>query len=116
MASWPASLPQKFLANALQVGLPDNRVVSQNDTGPAKMRRRSSLQPYVISGQMRMTLTQFVALRTFVETTLVSGVSPFTFPHPLDGTDTDVRFRSLPSVGAISGRHWVINIDLEALP
>lgn len=117
MVTWPASLPQKFLSSGFQRQYPDNRMRSDNDAGPAKVRRRSSLNVYTISGSMVMTQAQVDTLDTFINTTLGSGVLNFDFPDPDDAVVTiDVRYGEKLPVLARSGAFWVVETEFEVLP
>lgn len=117
--TWPASptLPQRLLAETYSEGFADGRLVSQMETGPAKVRRRSSAMPRPIKGEMIMTAAQVASLRTFFNTTLIGGSLPFNFPDPITYPTTIlVRFAGgVPAVSAFGSRYKVA-LDLEILP
>lgn len=113
--NWPVTLPRSMAGVA--VGYPDGRLKSQTDTGPGKVRRRSTAMPYSITGQMILTRTQLATLQTFISTTLAGGTLPFNFPHPNGGASTLVRFGdSLPSWQWAGSGRVTVDIVLEALP
>src|SRR5215207_10310859 len=115
--TWPVGLPQCFTFDSLATGLADNRLRSQTDTGPAKVRPRSSAGPRPLSGQMVMTHAQIATLETFVETTLLGGSLPFTFPSQIGGSSHLVRFANeLPGWSRHGKGHMVVSMNLEILP
>src|SRR5215207_11453071 len=112
---WPVTLPQCL--DSLQTGLADNRLRSNMEIGPAKVRPRSSAGPRPMSGQMVMTDAQLMELELFVETTLLRGSLPFTFPSQRDGTTLLARFAgALPSWSRHGQGHWMVSMDMEILP
>lgn len=116
--AWPGTLPQRFLIAGNQQAVGDGRLVSQTDTGPGKMRPRSSAVPDVFSGSMRMTGAQWADLMTFGKTTLGGWSLPFTMPATDEGDDWLVRFRKdgLPSRTNIGGDRWTVSMTIEILP
>ncbi|WEX07368.1 hypothetical protein [Chelativorans sp. AA-79] len=136
MTNWPFTLPQSMRLSGFNRGLPDNRLRSQNDVGPAKVRRRASLAPYPISGDMIMTREQWGLLADFVNRTTGGGTLPFYFPDPftfdqmgivIDFADTPtatvagspllVRFGSaLPAISEDLGEYVRVDIELEIMP
>ena len=116
-ATWPADLPRCFIPDTLSTGIADNRLRTQNDTGPGKVRPRATSATRPLSGQMVMTYAQITALEDFVETTLVQGSLPFTFPSQVKGTTILVRFAdNLPTWTWIGSARMMVNLTLEVLP
>lgn len=120
--AWPAELPQKLHRDDFEESLGDNVVRSQTETGPGKVRRRSTAAAGTIDGSMTMTTEQWVALvgadrrSGFFGTTLLSGSLPFIFPDP-SGTGTLLcRFASPPARRAVSVDQWSVRLSLEVLP
>src|SRR5215207_710173 len=115
--TWPVGLPQCFTFDSLATGFADNRLRSQTDTGPAKVRPRSTAGPRPLSGQMVMTLAQIATLETFVETTLLGGSLPFTFPSQIGGAAILVRFAGeLPAWSRHGMGRMMVSMSLEILP
>lgn len=115
--NWPASLPTDMNASDYAEGMADGRLMSQTDTGPAKVRLRSSAMARPLKGSMIMTGAQVATLRTFVDTTLLGGTLPFNFTDPIDGSTVLARFaESLPTWSSLGGDNWTVNLDLEVLP
>lgn len=115
-ATWPETLPQRFLRQGNMEQLGENRLRSQTDTGPAMIRPRSSAVPGSFTGTMRMTGAQWAALITFGEATLGKWSLPFTIPEPGEEGDWLVRFHSKPSRTNIGGDRWNVSMVLEVLP
>lgn len=113
MAVWPASLPQKPLADGFSEQSAPNVVRTENDAGPTNARRRYTVPVKRLSVRFLMTSAQVATFETFHETTLASGVLPFDW--------TDPRTRSAESfcilgVGAyeVAGPgYWYVSLTLE---
>lgn len=117
-ADWPTSLPQRLNTQGSDFQLGDGRVTFTTDTGPGKMRRRSSSVAGRWTAQMTMSPAQIETLRLFVEDDLVGGSLPFTFPPPREiGDDLLVRFAEdgLPGWRNIGGQVWQVSFVLEVL-
>jgi hypothetical protein len=118
-ADWPDSLPQKLNTNGSEFQLGEGRKHFATDTGPGKMRRRSTAVSGTWTATMTMSAVQIETMRTFVETELVGGSLPFTFPPPRGiGDDLLVRFKEdgLPGWRHIGGAVWQVSFTLEVLP
>lgn len=136
MISWPSTLPQHLLVQGFGQSLPEGRVRSANDVGPPKVRRRSSQNVHIITGQMVMTFDQWADLQTFVNSTTGGGTLPFLFRDPLSkiepkleidftvgtaliqGMPLLVRFgETLPGISEALGSDLVrVTMELEVLP
>ena len=121
--TWPTDLPTRFSQDTYSEAIPDNLIRSQNDNGPANIRRRSTAVPIPVSGSMLMSSAQLETLVEFVNTTVMGGALPFTFPAHRGGDPWLVRFaeKGLPS-WVPSGfdeddeQAWDVNFGLEILP
>lgn len=114
---WPASLPEGFTFESYNEGVGDGRLRSQTDTGPGKVRRRSSAMPRSLAGQMVMTGAQLETFISFVETTLANGVLPFAFKSQRGGASILVRFgEELPSWQRHGAGKYLVTLNLEILP
>lgn len=113
-AAWPDTLPTTYMAESYSEGIADGRLISQTDTGPAKVRPRSSAMPRPLRVSMRMTSAQWHDLREFVEVDLIGGSLPFTMSW--EETEELVRFVSLPTRSRLAIGVWNVSIDLEVLP
>lgn len=117
--AWPSDLPQTLLIDGNSFGTPDGRLRSQTDTGPAKVRPRSSAMVQPVAGTMLMTSAQLAILETFTGPSgdSAGGSLPFTFPAPYGGGDWLVRFAdSLPGKQNLGGDTWQVSLQFEKLP
>jgi len=116
-AAWPTTLPDSFTFESYGEGFGDGRLRSETDTGPGKIRLRSSAIPEPLSGQMKMTGAQIEILRLFIKTTLVGGTLPFTFKSQRGGSSILVRFgEDLPTWQRFATGLYLVSIKLEVLP
>jgi len=115
--AWPATLPQKVLADGFSQTLGDGRIRVQPDAGPALVRRRSTAMPVAMPCSIDVDDDQWDDLLEFGETTLLSWSLPFTFPDPGGGSDLLVRFAdNLPSRTERVPGVWRVSFALEVLP
>lgn len=115
MPSWPASLPQNFLAEGFSIRAPDNLIRSNNDVGPAKLRRRSTSAVTEISGTLRMSEAQWSMFQAFYETDLAYGAVSFDWVDPIDQV-TAKEFRIRDHNLSTNGASNFVRLDLEMLP
>lgn len=116
---WPLGLPQKFLIDGFSEGLANNRIRSQNDIGPAKVRPRSTAGVRMMAGSMSMTTDQLAVFKDFVEVDIFQGASPFTFPNQTFDGDAPylVRFaEEMPQWQWMAPHTWKVDMKLEILP
>jgi len=115
--AWPASLPDYWQMDGYSDAMGDNRLISPMETGPAKVRPRSTAAPRPLRGRMIMDGDQLADLRDFVQATLIGGSLPFEMPDPIDGSTMLVRFAgSLPSWSPLGADNYSVTLDLEVLP
>lgn len=115
-ATWPGTLPQTLQISGNQEGIPDGRLKSQTDTGPGKIRPRTSALGRPLSGNMLMTRAQIDILVTFVSSNLSGGSLPFVFPVTVGVGTWLVRFAgTLPSWSNLGGDTWQVSLMLEIL-
>jgi len=111
--NWPDTLPQLWLQGGYQETLPDVMIRTEMDAGPAKSRRRFTVQVTPIKGKMTLTTIQKGYLETFFNTTTAGGSLSFTFPH--DGAEV-LRFTKPPMLAKKAGLMWDADFELEKLP
>lgn len=114
--AWPAGLPFAFTSDSYAEGLADNRLRSAMDTGPAKVRGRSSTGPRPLSGVLLMSSAEIATFRSFVEDTLIQGALPFTFPDQFGGDDLLVRLAGDMPSWRRQGLLFAVSLSLEVLP
>lgn len=115
--TWPAELPQKFLAEGYSRAAANNLLRSSADIGPGKTRRRSSAGPQPLSGNLSMKSAQLETFKAFFKNDLKDGALRFNWIDPDDGvTPVEMRFTREPSWVKSSVSRWVVSMQLEILP
>jgi len=92
VASWPSTLPSKFLINGFSITPKSTAIRSDNDSGPSYQRPRFTTQMDIMVGSMAMDDTQILAFWTFYNTTLVRGALQFSMVHPVSGVTVTMQF------------------------
>ena len=114
---WPASLPQRPLAEGFSETPPNLLVRSATDIGPAKARRRATTGVTRLKAAFRLTPAQLAIFRSFFASDLQGGALPFTWTHPMSGAIG--AFRIVPPLTiepVAAGLAWRVSLDLELLP
>ncbi len=117
--AWPATLPQLFNRQGFAFAEGDGRLQSDTDTGPGKVRRRSTAVANIIQGQMTLTLAQLKIMRAFIRDDLVGGSLPFNIPDPLGDPDPIlIRFskEGMPQYQNLAGAMWTAAFKVDVLP
>lgn len=118
---WPATLPQRPLADSFEERWGATVLRTQMDTGAAKQRPRYSAAVEPLQVSYRMTPAQVETLRAFVRDTLAGGALPFEMTHPRTGATVTVRIVAGPD-GPVTlrpwqaGVRWIAALKLEILP
>ena len=112
---WPVSLPQTPLAEGYSEAIADNVIRSKMETGPAKMRLRSTVSNESLTCAMHITRAQWATVRVFYLTTL-AVVLPFSWTHPSTGASANFRFVSPPTIAPAGGGFVTLTLALEVVP
>jgi hypothetical protein len=116
VATWPAGLPQKPLADGFSEQAQPIILRTDMDVGPAKMRRRYTSEVRVYGMEMLLTTAQVATLETFYYSTL-DCVDPFDWLNHRTGAAATYRFRSPPAYSeAGAPGYWRTSLDLESFP
>lgn len=83
MPFWPTELPQSPLRGGFSYSAPNNLIRSDMETGPAKVRRRSTAKPYTAQVTYIMSNEQASVFEEFAITTLAGGSICFDWWHPV---------------------------------
>ena len=113
MATWPATLPQKFLQSGFNDAEPDLFIVTQMDAGPPKVRRRFTANSRPMAGEMNLTVAQKGILKAFYRD---HGGGKFSFPDPDGGSALSVIFAAAPSYGSAVGLYIKVTLKFTVLP
>jgi len=112
---WPANVPLSFLHGTYQEAMPDGRLRTEMDTGPAKLRRRTTAAPRPMAGTIHIDGTQLTILVNFWTMTTYYGTLAFTFTHPYFGNTVLARFVEAPRWRTV-GADYQVELSLEVLP
>lgn len=115
---WPIELPQTFLIDGFAQGFGKNLIRSNNDVGPAKIRRRSTAAPRPMNGSFAMTDWQLGVMVDFVNVQLEGGALPFYIKAqpPYVGTYFVRLAEELPQWDWLAPGYWKVDVKLEILP
>jgi len=118
---WPVSLPTLPLVAGAVEKAPELAIRTDMDTGPPKVRMRTSAGSYILQCEFLMTGTQLAAFMTFWETTTYGGTLSFEWTHPRTGAVENMRFASPPQWSQVKGgaagvQLWRVGMELEMLP
>lgn len=116
MATWPATLPQAPLADGYQEAPHDATIRTAMDVGPAKLRRRSTVEGADLRMLFVLSSSQVSDLDTFYSSTLSGGVDAFDWTDPRLGTSESYRFAARPAPQFLGGDWWRVELQLERLP
>ena len=121
MPSWPASLPK--LCNIRPEPPVDNLIRSETDTGPAKLRRRTTAVPRFLRGDIYPDGQQRIEFENFWNDEIDSGSVAFTWAgiDQIDDSDREVRLERVDEAivdgsASIALRRFRIGLRVEILP
>lgn len=119
MPAWPATLPQHLQEAGYRESLGKQSIETPMDTGPAKIRRRTTRMPRMINGTIAMTSAQATLFEAFYETDCAGGSLTFTWVHPRTRAPATLRFRDPPPAGVSApgqaGEVMVYTVRLEVM-
>lgn len=114
--SWPSSLPQYVQESGYEETPPNNRIETQMDAGPAKIRGLSTVKNYTFSAVLLLTRAQYQAFKTFYDTTTSEGKTPFNWVHPITREAAVFRFRTpVPKYSGAGGDTFRVTMNLEKI-
>lgn len=116
MTTWPDTLPAAPLLENFQELLPQTAIRTDMDTGPAKVRQRTTAGIGALMVSYLLNIAETIALDSFYQTTLCGGVSAFDYTHPRTGAALSCRFTSPPEYAPVNGNYFKVTLTLEVLP
>ena len=116
MTAWPDTLPAALLLENFQELLPQTAIRTDMDTGPAKVRRRTTAGTGALMVSYLLSVAETITLDAFYRTTLSGGATPFDFTHPRTGAALSCRFTSPPEYAPLNGNYFKATLALEVLP
>jgi hypothetical protein len=115
-AQWPTSLQQFFSEDNFGITIGNTTIISENEIGPKKRRRRFSKSIDKMTASILLNTAQFTVFRNFFDTTLAGGVLAFEFNHPITGILTEFKFEPEPQIVSIGGGQFRVSFTLEVQP
>lgn len=116
MPAWPATLPDTLLQRGYSEQRQSAVVRSDNDAGPAKVRRRFTSAVRTISGTLTLPAALVETLDNFHVTDCDEGALAFDWTHPRTGVAATLRFTAPPIYSPLSGQYYSVALALEVLP
>lgn len=115
--SWPTQLQDYLNEDSFSHEFGNTTIRSSFDVGPAKVRRRFTRSIDMISCTIDLYKDDYDFFKTFYNTTLNGGVTPFEFNHPITQDLITVRFISdnPPSFRSMGGGYFKISMKWEIL-
>ncbi len=110
---WPDNVPGCFILGSHNETDSDNLIRSQMDTGPAKVRRRTSAMPRQLSGTLRLTGQELKALRAFIKTALMDGALNFIMNAQAGDGRIVAKFATPISIQRNTGNTYMVSIALD---
>ena len=115
--TWPSSVPAPLFENVNYSSEP-NIIRTQMDAGVAKVRRRFTSAPEIVTFRMLCTPAQVQTLSDFAAITL-KDVLPFDWREFRKPNDPDTlvtyRFRERPKFSPAGPNLWYADIELDLL-
>lgn len=116
MPAWPSNLPQFFQEGGYSETLPNQRIESQNDSGPPKVRRRFTTNWRPIEGDIWCTGEQAEDFEEFFEDDLAGGTLSFTWVNPITQDAQTFKFRGGAPRKSVRGEIVIFRLQLWQLP
>ena len=116
MTAWPGTLPSAPLLENFQELLPDTAIRTDMDTGPVKLRQRTTAGVGSLMVSYLLSAAQTATLDAFYETTLAGGSTAFDYTHPRTNATVSCRFVSPPEYTPANGTYYKVTLMLEVLP
>ncbi len=116
MTTWPDTLPSAPLLENFQELPPETAIRTDMDTGPAKVRQRTTAAVGTLAVSYLLSKAQTTTLDAFYQTTLFGGSGAFDYTHPRTGDTVSCRFVNPPEYAPANGNYFKVTLTLEVLP
>lgn len=113
MPTWPSTL--KVTRSGFKETPAKNMIRSDMDTGPAKVRRRSTANVRPATVMLFLTDDQLQTLDDFFVNDCASGALSFDFINPRTNSTVQARFVEEPEYPQADA-YWNVSLSLEFLP
>lgn len=120
--TWPVNVPSAFQHSGYGFEADSGIIRTSMDTGPAKIRRRTTAVVKRHKGTIIMTRAQFAAWQSWFENYLAFGSLTFAMSDPITGSTVDARIIAPTGGKAYSfspesgSNYGVLSIEIEVLP
>ncbi len=116
MVTWPVTLPVSPLLDGFVETVPETVIRSQMDSGPDKVRNRTTAGVRLFSMSFIMSKTETALFDDFYLNDLNGGAVSFDFTHPRTGETLSMRVVKPPAYTAQNSKYFRIKLETEALP
>lgn len=116
MATWPAGLQQLLNVDSFQYNFGNTALRSENDVGPAKVRRRATKAVDNLTCSIICSYEDFQDIYDFWDVDLNGGVEQFEFAHPFTGDTENFRMVTAPSMVPLGGTQFLVSMNWEKMP
>lgn len=115
--AYPSTLQDNFTRGTFKRAPGNNKVYSQTDTGPFKVRRRTTLRRDSISGNILLKdNTEYSTFMDWFTSTLQDGTLQFYFNDPVLGNQMTVQFEEGGmGISDIGFQAYSVQMSLEVI-
>lgn len=115
---WPAELQQVLNTSGFANQFVDTVIRTQMDSGPDKIRRRSTTGPEPIKGSILIPTSLYATMKSFYDTDTAGGSLEFLWAHPITRDPAYFRFTAPPDITPVGagGLQWNVDLALEIVP
>lgn len=114
---YPSTLQDNFNRGTFQRTPGENKVYSNTDAGPFKVRRRSTLRRDSISGNILLkNNSEYTTFINWYTATLKDGSLSFYFDDPVLGNQLEVQFKANGmSISDVGFQSYAVQMSLEVI-
>lgn len=110
---WPAQLQDFINEDSFGLQMGDTVLISQNDYGPPKRRRRFTEGIDVFGVTIDLHYADYTILKNFVDVTLNGGIEAFEYDHPITQVASEFKLIGVPSVSRLGGEWFRVAMKWE---
>ena len=114
--TWPAILQDCPLLQPYNEKPNDNRLMTEVQSGPPKIRALSTVTSTDTTVAIIMTDSETIALDTFYRETTSFGSVEFEWLHPRTREVVECQFMSVPSLDPLGNGKWLATFEMKILP
>ncbi len=110
---WPSTLPADISRQGFNQTLPNNKISSSVDVGPAKTRKRFTANTSISNCTLLLSQSELAIFDTFYNGTTQSGVNYFNRQEPVTEETIEMRFIGNPPKCVPDGAKYRVTFQLE---